>query len=195
MSADPLESVFEKRDPVRKSGLRKAAPWLAVVTVVGVGIALLIVFVRNTGHSEATPLNPNVPAINVSKIPPTVKLQPEATKVARKFIETAVARKNLRAAYAISGPQITEGQSLSEWMTGNIAVPPYPVSDVAYAPMKIDYSYPKTALIEIALLPKPKSKVKPQMFIMELDKMHGKWLVNSWVPRAVPFVRSQGDQQ
>jgi hypothetical protein len=190
MSADPLETIFEKREQVRKPGWRKALPWVTGVAVVSVGVALLIVFVRNTGHSTATPLNPNVPAVDVSKVPKTVKLEPGATKVAREFIKTAVARKNLRAAYAISGPQIVQGQSLKDWMTGNIAVPPYPVQDVGLAPMKIDYSYPKQALVEIALLPKTGSKVKPQLFMMELDKLNGKWVVNSWVPRSVPFVHS-----
>jgi hypothetical protein len=192
MSADPVDTIFEKREPVKKPGWRKALPWVSGVVVVAVGLGLVFVFFRNTGHSSATPLNPNVPAIDVSKIPKTVKLQPGATHVARQFIETAVARKNLEQAYKISGPQIVQGQSLKEWMTGNIAVPPYPVSDVAFAPMKIDYSYPKSALIEIALLPKPKSNIKSQMFMMELDKIGGKWVVNSWVPRAAAFVHSQG---
>ena len=194
MSADPLDTIFEHRDPVKKPGWRKALPWIVAVAVVATGVALLIVFVRNTGHSSATPLNPNVPAVDVSKVPKTVKLNPAATRVARQFIKTAVARKHLAQAYKISGPQIVQGQSLKSWMTGNIAVPPYPVSDVDFAPMKIDYSYPKTALIEVALLPKPKSNVKAAMFMMELDKINGKWLVNSWVPRSVPFVHSQGDQ-
>jgi hypothetical protein len=194
MSADPIDTIFEHREPVKKPGWRKALPWLVGVAVVATGIALLIVFVRNTGHSTATPLNPNVPAVDVSKIPKTVKLEPGATRVARQFIKTAVARENLAQAYKLSGPQIIQGQSLKEWMTGNIAVPPYPVSDVDFAPMKIDYSYPKEALIEVALLPKPKSGVKAAMFMMQLDKIGGKWVVNSWVPRAVPFVHSQGDQ-
>jgi hypothetical protein len=194
MSVDPLESLFEHREKIRKPGWRKALPWVTAVVVVGVGIALLLIFVRNTGHSTATPLNPNVPAVDVSKVPKTVKLEPGATQVARQFIRTAVARKNLAAAFKISGPQITEGMSLKEWMTGNIAVPPYPVDKLDYAPMKIDYSYPKQALIEVALLPKAGSGVKPQLFMMELDKLGGKWKVNSWVPRAQAFVHSQGDQ-
>jgi hypothetical protein len=192
MSGDAVDRIFEHREPVKKPGWRKAAPWVAAVVVVAVGIALLIVFVRNTGHSDATPLNPNQPAVDVSKVPKTVKLEPGATRVARLFIKTAVARKNLDKAYAISGPQIVQGQSLKQFMTGNIAVPPYPVAALDYAPMKIDYSYPKTALIEVALLPKPKSGAKPAMFMMELDKIKGKWVVNSWVPRSVPFVHSVG---
>ena len=65
--------------------------------------------------------------------------------MAQEFILTAVARKNLRRAYDLSGPQIRQGQSLKEWMTGNIAVVPYPVADLKIAPMKIDYAYAKEA--------------------------------------------------
>ena len=61
---------------------------------------------------------------------------------------------------------------------------PYPVVDVKYAPMKIDFSYPGEAQIEIALLPKATTKVKGQLFIMDIVKRHGQWLVNSWVPRS-----------
>lgn len=192
MGQDAVDRIFEQRDPVKKPGWRKALPWIVGVAIIATGLALVFVFFRNTGHSSATPLNPNQPAMDVSKVPKTVKLEPEATKVARLFIKTAVARKDLAKAYRISGPQIVQGQSLKSWMTGNIAVPPYPVTDVDFAPMKIDYSYPKTALIEVALLPKAKSKVKAAMFMMELDKIDGKWVVNSWVPRAVPFVHSLG---
>jgi hypothetical protein len=193
MSADPIDQIFEHRERVKKPGWRKALPWVSGIVVVAVGIALLIVFWGNTGHSTATPLNPNVPAKDVSQNPTAKKLEPAATKVARRFIETAVARKNLREAYKLTGPQLLGGQSLKSFMTGNISVVPYPVSDVAYAPMKIDYSYPNQALIEVALLPKKSAKgVKSQLFFMELDKINGKWVVNSWVPRSVPFIPSQG---
>jgi hypothetical protein len=194
MSADPADAIFEHRERVRKPGWRKALPWVAGVVAVAVGLALLIIFDRNTGHSTATPLNYKVPAKIVSNTPKTVKLEPGARAVAQEFIRTAVARKNLDKAYAISGPQIIEGQSKKEWMTGNIAVPPYPIDKLALAPMKIDYSYPKQALIEVALLPKTNAHLKSALFIMELDKIHGKWVVNSWVPRGTPVIPSQNDQ-
>jgi hypothetical protein len=179
MSAD---TIYEHREPIRKPGWRKALPWVLVVVVVGAVIAVVGVKYSNTGHSTATPLT-NKPAVDVSKVPATVKLTPGATRVARRFIESAVARKNLAESYPIVTDEIRQGQSLKSWKTGNIAVVPYPVVDVKYAPMKIDFSYPNEALIEIALLPKAKSKVKGQLFVMDIVKRHGKWLVNSWVPR------------
>ncbi|MDP9284824.1 MAG: hypothetical protein M3P41_07720 [Actinomycetota bacterium] len=181
------ETIFEHREPIRKPGWQKALPWVVVVLVVGAVIAVIAIKYANTGHPTATPLT-NRPAVDVSKVPHTVKLPSGATKVARRFIETAVARRNLGAAYPIVTEEIRQGQSLESWNTGNIAVVPYPVADVKYAPMKIDFSYPAEAQIEIALLPKANTKVRGQLFIMDLVKRNGKWLVNSWVPRSSPAV-------
>ena len=181
------DSLFEHREPIRKPGWRKALPWVLVVLVVGIVIAVVAVRYSNTGHSTATPLT-NKPAVDDSKIPATVKLPPGANRVARRFIESAVARKNLASAYSIVTQEIKQGQSLKSWKTGNIAVVPFPVVDVKYAPMKIDFSYPKEAQIEVALLPKAGTKIHGQLFIMDLVKHDGKWLVNSWVPRSSPAV-------
>lgn len=181
------ESVFEHRQPVRKPGWRKALPWVVGVIAVGVIVGFLGYRYSNTGKSTATPLI-NKPAQDVSKVPQTVKLTPDATAVARRFIETAVARKNLPLAYRLVTNQIRQGQTLKQWNTGNIAVVPYPVDAVQYAPMKIDYSYPREALVEIALLPKQGTNIKGQLFAMDLVKRNGKWLVNGWYPRSTPPV-------
>ncbi len=184
MSAD-ADSIFHPQIK-RRPGWQKALPWVIAVVVVGAAIAAGIIW-SNTGKSTARPLT-NQPAVDVSKVPSTVKLTPGATKVARRFIETAVARKNLPEAYTLVTQQIKQGQSLKSWSTGNIAVIPYPVDAVKYAPMKIDFSYPKEAQIEVALLPKVGSKVRSQLFIMDLVQRGGKWFVNSWVPRSSPMV-------
>jgi hypothetical protein len=170
----------------RRPGWQKALPWIIAVVLVGGAIAAGIIW-SNTGKSTAMPLT-NQPANDVSKVPSTVKLAPGAQKVARRFIETAVARKNLPEAYNLVTEQIKQGQSLKSWNTGNIAVIPYPVEAVKYAPMKIDFSYPKEAQIQVALLPKTGSSVKAQLFLMDLVKRNGTWLVNSWVPRSSPVV-------
>ena len=189
MNAD---TIFEHRDPIRKPGWQKALPWVVGVVAVGAFLGFLGFHYSNTGHSTATPLL-NKPADDRSAVPATVKLTPGATTVARRFIETAVARKNLPAAYTLVTEEIRQGQTLAEWKTGNIAVVPYPVDAVKYAPMKIDFSYPKEALIEVALLPKANAKIKSQLFQMDLVKRGDKWLVNGWSPKSSPPVPSAGD--
>jgi hypothetical protein len=182
-----LDSVFDHREKIQKPGWRKALPWIVGTIVIGTIVGFAGYHWSNTGKSTATPLT-NIPADDRSSVPKTVKLTPEATQVARRFIQTAVARKHLPEAYALVTEQIRQGQSLKSWNTGNIAVIPYPVDDVKYAPMKIDFSYPKEAQIEVALLPKAGVKIRSQLFIMDLVKRKGKWLVNAWVPRSAPPV-------
>ncbi len=184
MSAD-ADSIF-RTEIERRPGWQKALPWVVGVVLVGAAIAAGIIW-SNTGKSTATPLT-NKPALDVSKVPTTVKLKPGAQTVARRFIETAVARKNLPQAYNLVTQQLKQGQSLKSWNTGNIAVIPYPVDDIKYAPMKIDFSYANEAQIEVALLPKAGAKIKSQLFLMDLVKRNGKWLVNSWVPKSSPMV-------
>jgi hypothetical protein len=184
MSAD-ADSVFRTEIQPRP-GWQKALPWVVAVVLVGAAIAAGIIW-SNTGKSTATPLT-NQPAQDMSKVPSTVKLAPGAQKVARRFIETAVARKNLPEAYGLVTQALKQGQSLTSWNTGNIAVVPYPVEAIKYAPMKIDFSYANEAQIQVALLPKAGAKIKSQLFIMDLVRRNGKWLVNSWVPKSSPMV-------
>ena len=162
----------------------------------GSAVAVLVVVVGgairvgNTGkHYDNTLVDK--PAW-VYKTPPAADLtkaeRHEVMDVMNRFIQTAVARKHLPEAYTLVTNQIRQGQTLKSWNTGNIAVIPYPVADVKYAPMKIDFSYPNEAQIQVALLPKQGAKIRSQLFIMDLVKRNGKWLVNAWVPRSSPPV-------
>ena len=161
--------------------------WIALLVLVCGVVAFVGVRLGNKG--DVKPVDRQGVGVNdVSKVPATTKLQPGARRAAANFILTAVARKNLRKAYALAGPQIRQGQSLKEWMTGNIAVVPYPVGKLDVASMKIDFSYPNEAALEVALVPKDGAKVKAQIFYMDLIRKKGKWLVNSWVPRSAPQV-------
>lgn len=162
--------------------------WISIAVLVAGVLTFVGTRFTNTAKSTQAPLNTKVPPKDVSKNPKTIKLEPAARRVAQRFILTAVARKNLRQAYTLAGPQIKQGQSLKSWLTGDIAVVPYPVDQLDLAPMKIDYSYPKEAMIEVALLPKKGSKAKGQLFAMTLNKIDGKWVVNSWVPKSTPPV-------
>jgi hypothetical protein len=160
---------------------------LALAVLAAGVVAIAVVKIGNRGDVKPV-ARQGVGVKDVSKVPSSKKLDPKAKRVAQEFILTAVARKDLRKAYGLVGPQIKQGQSLKSWMTGNIAVVPYPVNELKLAPMKIDYSYANEAAVEIALLPKDGAGVKPLIFYMDLIKQDGKWLVNSWVPRSAPEV-------
>jgi hypothetical protein len=165
---------------------RRRVLWLAMAVLVGGIVALMVVFFRNTG----TPIND--PVSDLPAVVPTVEkkapLEPEARRVAGLFILTAVARKNLDTAWEITHPTLRQGLSRREWLTGNIPVQPYPVDELESAPLAIDESYKNSAVLEVALLPRRGSKIKPQTFFIGLKAVgQGKqrrWLVDYWAPRS-----------
>ena len=152
--------------------------WSGGLAVLPVGAALLIVFLGNTGHSNATPI---VPGGQIDRSPKSVPLAGDVRRVAGLFINTAVARRNLARSWDLVTPELRGGMTKQEWLTGEIPVVPFP--EVGQARFKTDLSYDEYALLEVALLPKA-NDVNPQLFFIELKKLRGSWLVNSWAPRS-----------
>ena len=121
-------------------------------------------------------------------------LSPEARRVAMRFIQTAVARENLDEAWHLVGPNLRGGLTKERWTTGDNPVVPFPIDKLDVAPYKVDESYERSALIEIALLPREGSGVRAQIFFLELKRLgtgaKARWVVDNWVPRAsVPTPR------
>ena len=157
--------------------------------VLAAGIAaVLIVFLRNTGHSEVAPKT-NTP-VDVVKKPKTTPLEPAARVVAGRFILTAVQRKDLGEAWKLVGPGIRQGMTYNEWLKGTIPVVPF-LDPIKLAPMKVDLSEKNHAILEVILIPVSKN-VKPQIFTLDVNKVgKGKdahWVVNSWAPRSMPTI-------
>ena len=156
----------------------------AIAAVILAGAAVLVFGPNKNPTPEVFTDTPVTRAPVYKKVP----LSREARDVAGRFILTAVARKNLEEGWRLSGPNLRGGLTRKEWLTGNNPVVPFPVDVLAVAPMKIDYSYEKLALLEVALLPKKNSGVRSQLFFLRLEKVgRGKaahWVVNNWVPRA-----------
>jgi hypothetical protein len=154
--------------------------------VLALGIVVFAaVHFRNAGTPLA-PVTSNAPLV-IPKKEKTVPLTREARRVAGRFILTAVARRNLAESWALTDPTLRQGFTLAQWKSGKIPVVPYPVASIDEAPFKVDYSYADRALLEIALLPKDGSHVKPQLFFLRL-RVRGtghdrRWLVDYWIPR------------
>lgn len=171
-------------------GLNRALPWIAgAVLVVGV-FSFWQTTVRTKDDKETFTNDP----VQTTSVQPSVPLAPEARQVVVRFIKTAVMRRNLAEAWKISGPQIRQDLTLKEWLKGNIPVVPYPNAAVDRSPVKITWSHPTEAGLEVVLQPKPGSKEKPQLFFVNVIKQgsgsRAKWLVDYWAPYAPPPIPS-----
>jgi hypothetical protein len=183
--------VGKLRSIVTSRKFNLALPWIAGL-VLAIGVAAFVQSRTDTGAPKET--FENRPVQDLSKQPRSVPVPEEARKTAVTFLQTAVARKNLAKAWTVAGPGIKGGQTFKSWMTGEIAVVPYPGASVDKAPIKVDWSYRDSIGLSVALLPRKGSTEKPQVFNMELRKAGKRWVVDSWAPYAPPAVPADLNQ-
>ena len=150
--------------------LSRWAPWLSGAVLVA-GICAYAVTRLASGGGTAVPQN-------------TVPLDPQARAVAREFVATAVARKDLPRAWTLVAPRLKQGLTLAQWKTGTIPVQPYPVAAAA-ARYTVQTSYPASAALRVTFVPPPASSTPASAFVLELQRIHGRWLVSSWTPLSV----------
>ena len=145
-------------------------PWVAGAVLVA-GIVAFAVTKLTDSNPAAAPPHRAAPITAVER------------GVAREFIDTAVARKNLELAWEIAAPELREDMTLDEWKTGTIPVVPYPVGQ-AVAQLKLVSSFTDTARFHVSFLPRTGAKAKPASFQLDLRKVDGRWLASSWLPSA-----------
>ncbi|HEX3455526.1 MAG TPA: hypothetical protein VHS03_12935 [Gaiellaceae bacterium] len=159
---------------------QKALYWISGI-VFAAGVIAVIAVYATRGNSKSTVGNP--PSNHPTAPAPThVKASSDALGVARRFLETAVIRKNVAASYDLVGPNLRTGFTRKQWATGNNTVVPYPATNAKTTALVVTYSHPSDLLLTVALVPKLAAGVKPQEFNLDINKINGRWLVNSFTP-------------
>jgi hypothetical protein len=179
--------------------VRRRLAWAGSGVAVVVAVVSVGVFWPSTGDQA-----PNVfsgEQAYVYNEPRSVKLtradRARALATAANFVTHAVARRRVERAYDLVAPDLRGGLTRTEWSKGEIPVVPFPVEEARW---KVEYSYNDALGLQVLLLPTVKSKLRPEVFAMELTptgrgKAH-RWLVSSWSPTgmtgAAPAARSTG---
>lgn len=170
-------------------------PGFAGLVLVGGIVAVLVGFNVGgmRGSAKPGPATRNEPAVVPRKVV-KAPLEPEARRVAGRFILTAVARRHLAESYALVAPSLKQGLTLKQWETGVIPVVPYPAYDLKPVRMSVTLSTKTEASIRVFLDPKPGAGVKSQIFILQMKKFGSRWLVTTWVPyNAIAIPRGTND--
>jgi hypothetical protein len=169
----------------------RAQRWLMWVSgaVLVVGVAVFLGVFLSRGSSDSAPAG-NLSTVssgpsassNSATSDPKVAASADALKVARTFIQTAVLRKNLDAAYPLVGPNLKGGMSRAQWRKGNIAVQPYPAANAKTAKFQVKSSHKNELMLLVELTPRKGSGVRPLAFYLNVDRIGGRWVVNYWLP-------------
>jgi hypothetical protein len=161
----------------------------SIVGAVLLTVALLIVFVRNTGHSTATLINENGHA-QVYHAPKTVEAtaaqKAAATFTLSRFVRSAVIRRDLAASWPLATAHLKSGTTRAEWLSGNLAVVPYPANGFRTVGFTLKYQYKDILGYDALLLPnttKAGQLAGQQVYACELHDVRGNWLVDECYPR------------
>jgi hypothetical protein len=163
--------------------------WGSIGALVVLVVLGLIVFVPNTGHSLATPINEHAKAW-VYHPPKTVKATAEqkaaAVSTLSRFVRSAVIRRDLASSWPLATARMKNGTSRADWLSGNLPVVPYPASAFRTAGFTLKYQYKGILGYDLLVLPKETKAAQlagQQVYACELHDVHGSWLVDQCYPR------------
>jgi hypothetical protein len=99
------------------------------------------------------------------------------------FVNHAVKRKDVSAAYDVTAPELRAGMTRKEWATGDIPAYPYPARGTSHG-WTILYVTRDEVAVNLILRPNPGVRIRGILFNVYLRPVHGKWLVDSFMPAA-----------
>jgi hypothetical protein len=100
------------------------------------------------------------------------------------FVNHAVKRVDVGASYDSVAPELRPGMSRKAWSKGDIPVYPFPASGRTFHGWNILYVTRQEVGLELELIPRAHSTVGPIIFHVYLRPVHGRWLVDSFMPVA-----------
>jgi hypothetical protein len=166
-------------------------PWVGGAVLLAGVLTFVIVHYWNTAAANPNEKLSSKPAQVEQNLGKAISLPKEARSVAARFIDAGVRGKSATVAWQLSGPEIRDGytslaQWKRDWNNPNVGVPIAPYPATQNARLLIDYARQREIQLKFFLTPTPGSSEKPQTFLMVLDKIGGRWVVNSWQTYSPP---------
>jgi hypothetical protein len=169
---------------------------LAVLAACGLLAAVLALFFRNTARPEKETFRPGRAQVIREQKPIRLSAGERRSVLAAvdRFVDLAVARHDLRAAYDLTTRNFRGPVTRSQWARGDTPVYPYPVLEHSE---RIQVAYPGDVMVQLLLTARRRAKLEPLDVDVEL-KAAGKgasrrWLVDYYLPRET--VGTAGDRR
>jgi hypothetical protein len=102
----------------------------------------------------------------------------------QRFVVSAVQRHDLAASYDLVTPALRTGISRAAWTRGQTRVMAYPAKTPRPYGWTLDFAERNDVMVDLLLQPRRRARVGPMIFTIELKRLHGRWLVDSFTPSA-----------
>jgi hypothetical protein len=167
---------------------RRRALWLAaVLAAIGVTIGVIELIPSSSPRSPAPVANEGPAQVVVQ--PVYVRLTATDRKaidsLLDRFVPAAVERRSASEAWALAGPELKAGSTLSQWKTGDSPVPYYPATGKnfhGWQPLEVTRGYVTFSLL---VHPRPGVKLGAYVFSGVAIRQHRRWLVNRFYTTAI----------
>jgi hypothetical protein len=121
-------------------------------------------------------------ATNAPHLPPATKRALD--RVFDRFVQTAVRRHDVLASWDLVTPALKAASSRAEWAKGSLPVYPYPAAGL-HQQWHPSFVNGNDVLFDVLLHATNRRKVGDIAFGVEMKKIDGKWLVDSFIPKAM----------
>jgi hypothetical protein len=177
-------SVFAlPSSPRRRRRLAWAGAGVAVAALAAAGVAAL------PSGKPAAPAEPlsNEPA----QLPPRERPlrlsradRQAVNAVLDRFVPAAVERRDGAAAYDLVTARLRGDDRREAWARGALPVMQVPARGARFHDWLLKYVDENAVGFDLLLQPKPKARIGPIMFAVDLRRIRGRWLVDSFGPIA-----------
>jgi hypothetical protein len=121
-----------------------------------------------------------------AKRPPLTSDERQAiNRLFDQFVPAGVARRDTAAAYRLVTPRMRIGTTRANWVRGNdLPMYPYRPRGRRFHEWSVSYRDGKVVGIDLMLQPGHGEKLGAIDFAVDVKKVHGRWLVDSFIPQA-----------
>ncbi len=101
-----------------------------------------------------------------------------------RFVPAAVKRRDGAAAYDLVTARLRGDDERQAWAQGALPVMQYPARGTRFHDWSLKYVDDNGVGFDLLLQPRPKTRIGPIMFAVDLKRIRGRWLVDSFGPIA-----------
>jgi hypothetical protein len=159
-----------------------------IITAIVCSITGPLIYLGVLYSSPGNPENANGPTVpdyvQPTHAPFTPAKRRAVRKVLKRFIASAVVRRDVSRSWDLAAQSLREGVSRKQWNRGDIPVVPYPAANKGWGDWSdVKYSYRNTVGLEVFLFPQKGSGYSDMTAEVELVRARdGAWRVDYWMP-------------
>jgi len=172
--------------PRRRRRLAWSLGALAAVAIVAT-LAVLLPEGEKLPESELRPGGAGTETAPAKQLEITPAVRREIAVVAERFVHSAVLREDLDEAWELASPKLRGTVTRARWNAGDLPVFPFPQEAFRVEDWRLRYSFDRTVVIDVMVLPKPGLAQRTLVYGVELTDYGAgrirRWLVDTWFPQ------------